>query len=219
MRVLIFDTETTGLPRSKASAESGPNNWPHIVSISWIVLDTHSNTELTRHSYIIKPNGWTIPQESVNIHGITTEQANLVGKNLFDVMAEFITESCDAWLAHNLEFDMGVVINAVLWDLKMQFPYTPQKKFCSMNLTKDICKLPGMFRGYKPPKLKELYYCAFKLFPAEHLLHNSMYDVEILAEIVKGYLPLRQAMGLVASSDIKEDGKTLRIRINPRVGQ
>ncbi len=219
MRVLIFDTETTGLPRSRTSAEAGPNNWPHIVSISWIVLDTHSNTELTRHSYIIKPNGWTIPQESVDIHGITTEQANLVGKNLFDVMGEFITESCDAWLAHNLEFDFGVVLNAVLWDLKLRFPYIPQKKFCSMLLTKDICKIPGKFRGYKPPKLKELYYHAFGKVPEERNLHNSMYDTEILTEIVKSYLPLRQAMGLVASSDIQEDGKTLRIRINNHLEQ
>lgn len=219
MRVLIFDTETTGLPRSRTSAEAGPNNWPHIVSISWIVLDTHSNTELTRHSYIIKPTGWTIPQDSVDIHGITTEQANLVGKPLFDVMGEFITESCDAWMSHNLEFDFGVVLNAVLWDLKMQFPYIPQKKFCSMLLTKDICKLPGKFRGYKPPKLKELYYHAFGKVPEERNLHNSMYDTEILTEIVKSYLPLRQAMGLVASSDIQEDGKTLRIRINNHLGQ
>lgn len=218
MRLLIFDTETTGLPRSRASAASGPNNWPHLVSISWIVLDTNTNTELGRHSYIIKPDGWTIPQESVDIHGITTEQASLVGKPLFDVMGEFIAESCDAWVAHNFEFDFGVIMNAVLWDLKMQFPYIPQKKFCSMNLTKNICKLPGKF-GYKSPKLKELYYCAFKLFPAEHLLHNSMYDVEILTEVIKSYLPLRQAMGLVTSSVDKEDVRTLRIQINPRVGQ
>ena len=219
MRLLIFDTETTGLPKLRQPAERGPNNWPHIVSISWIVLDTNSNTELTRHSYIIKPDGWTIPEESVNIHGITTEQATLVGKPLFDVMGEFITESCDAWVAHNLEFDMSVIVNAVLWDLKMQFPYIPQKKFCTMLLGKSICKLPGKYpNSYKLPKLKELYYHAFGKVPQEHQLHNSMYDTEILTEIIKSYLPLRQALGLVASSDIKEDGKTLRIRINNHLG-
>jgi DNA polymerase III subunit epsilon len=219
MKVLIFDTETTGLPKSRKSAEQGPNNWPHMVSISWIVLDTDSNTELNRESFIIRPE-WKIPEDSIAIHGITQERAEKEGVSLFEVMAHFITESCDMWVAHNLEFDMGVIVNAVLWDLKIQFPGTPQRKMCTMRLSKNICKLPGKF-GYKMPKLKELYYAAFAKYPIEAHLHTSMYDVEVLAEVIKHYLPLRQAMNLVASSVVEEDGvqdpKTLRIRINNRI--
>ena len=68
MKLLIFDTETTGLPKNRQPAERGPDNWPHIVSISWIVLDTDTNKEVKRRSYIIQPNGWHIPEESVRIH-------------------------------------------------------------------------------------------------------------------------------------------------------
>lgn len=219
MKVLIFDTETTGLPKSRKPAEQGPNNWPHLVSISWIVLDSDSNTEVERRSFIIKPE-WKIPEDSIAIHGITQERAEKEGVSLLEVMAEFLTESCDMWVAHNLEFDMSIIVNAVLWDLKVQFPLVPQRKICTMLLSKNICKLPGKF-GYKSPKLKELYYAAFGKHPVEAHLHTSMYDVEILTEVIKHYLPLRQAMNLVASSVLQEDGvqdpKTLRIRINNRI--
>lgn len=215
MKLLIFDTETTGLPKSRSSAESRANNWPHIVSISWIVLDSDTNTELKSRHYIIKPNGWAIPEASTNIHGITEALAYEKGVNLFDVMCEFVQEQCDAWVAHNLEFDINVVINAVLWDLKLQFPVIPQRKFCSMLLGKSICKLPGTYKNvYKPPKLKELYYHTFKKYPDELSLHNSLYDVRILVEIIKNCLPLRQAMGLEPSNEIRtDDPRTLRITI------
>jgi hypothetical protein len=76
-----------------------------------------------------------------------------------------------------------------------------------MLLSKNICKLPGKFKNsYKTPKLKELYYHAFGVYPEELQLHNSMYDVRILTEVIKNYLPLRQAMGLVARSVTKPDG-------------
>lgn len=212
MRLLIFDTETTGLPLSREPASKGPNNWPHLVSISWTVLDTNTNTELTHKSYIIYPDSWEIPDESTRIHGITTEEATLYGTKLMDVMGEFVNEQCDAWVAHNLEFDMGVIVNAVLWDLRIQFPKTPQRKYCSMLLSKSFCKLPGKFKGsYKPPKLKELYFYTFGKYPEETSLHNSSYDVKILTEIVKSCLPLRQAMGLVARHLTNTDGRTLRI--------
>lgn len=218
MKLLIFDTETTGLPKNYQSAEKGPNNWPHIVSISWIVLDSDSNTELSRRNYIIRPDGWTIPEESTHIHGITQEYAEWNGQDLKNVILEFLSESVHAWVAHNLEFDMNAIVNAVLWDLKSQFPKTSPRKMCTMLLSKNICKLPGKY-NYKYPKLKELYYHAFRKHPDEAKLHGSMYDVEILTEVIKSYLPLRQAMGLVASSDIKEDVNTLRITINPNLGK
>lgn len=212
MKLLIFDTETTGLPKTRQPASNGPNNWPHIVSISWIILETETNTETKARHYIIRPNGWDIPEDSIKIHGITPEIAHQKGVDLMSVMMEFVKEDCDMWVAHNLEFDMSVIVNAFLWDLRIQFPVTPQRKMCTMLLSKPICKLPGMYRNsYKPPKLKELYNHAFGRYPEELMLHNSMYDVRILTDIIKSYLPLRQALGLVARSDDKPYGRTLTI--------
>lgn len=197
MRLLLFDTETTGLPKTRESASKGPNNWPHIVSLSWVILDTDTNQIVKTRDYMIKPDDWEIPEDSTKIHGISTEHAILYGQPLHDVIQEFLIEECDAWVAHNLEFDMGVLVNAVLWDLGLQFPVTPQRKYCTMLLSRNMCKLPGKYNSYKMPKLKELYVHVFGKEPLNDNLHRSIYDVTILAEIVKHCVPLRKAMGLV----------------------
>ena len=43
MRVLVFDTETTGLPKSKIINPDTLNLWPHIVQFSYIIYDTVLN--------------------------------------------------------------------------------------------------------------------------------------------------------------------------------
>ena len=78
MKLLIFDTETTGLPKSRQPAYLGANNWPHVVSISWIIMDTNTNEILSKESHIVKPLSWTIPDESISIHGITNGHAMAV---------------------------------------------------------------------------------------------------------------------------------------------
>lgn len=200
MKLVIFDTETTGLPKSREAVEKKPDNWPHLVSISWVVLDSDTNEILKKRNYIIEPINWIIPADSTKIHGITTEHAIKYGTDLYLVMDEFIHEQCDMLVAHNMEFDISVVVNAVLWDLKLQFPPIRARQICTMKLGRDLCMLPGNYGKYKYPKLKEFYYHVFKKMPDETQLHNSMYDVLVLTEIIQTYLPLRQAMGLVVRS-------------------
>lgn len=199
MKVLLFDTETTGLPISRASAKEGPNNWPHIVSISWILLDADTNTILKKVYRIVKPLNWTIPEDSVRIHGITTEHALQNGVSLKSVMDEFRSERCDIMVAHNMDFDYNVLINAIQWDLYERFIPFNQKQFCSMKLSRNLCKLPSDY-GYKSPKLSELYRFVFKKDPTSSSLHNSLYDTEILTEIIQHCKELRSQMGLPVNS-------------------
>ena len=216
MRLLIFDTETTGLPKNRNDA-SEPNNWPHIVSISWVIFDTITNNIVKQKSYIIKPTYWEIPAESIAIHGITQKHAEDNGVNLGFAITEFMNEDFESLVAHNIEFDKNVLLNAILWDLNQPYPIFPIQ-ICTMKLSKDICQLPGKY-GYKYPKLKELYHYAFGRMPDETRLHGSLYDVLILTEIIQKYLPLRAAMGLVINS-VKNtsngirSGRTLRIKFS-----
>ena len=198
MRVLIFDTETTGLPKTRAKAIHGPNVWPHIVSISWLVLESDTNEILTQKSYIVKPNGWTIPADSVAIHGITNEIAEERGVPLSDAIGDFMATPRDIVVAHNLDFDENVFVNAMTWDLGIQCFYGfDSPKYCSMVLSADICRLPSKFgRGYKPPKLSELYEHVFRQKPIAAQLHGSMYDAKILADILIACPVLRAKIGL-----------------------
>ena len=66
MKIVIFDTETTGLPKSLEPADKSPNNWPHLVSISWVVIENTFPYAISKQrSYIIKPQNWTIPEDSI----------------------------------------------------------------------------------------------------------------------------------------------------------
>lgn len=200
MKLLIFDTETTGLPKSRKPAYLEANNWPHIVSVSWIITDTDTNSILSKQTHIVKPLSWTIPDASIAIHGITNGQAMAEGKPIVEVMAKFMSLEYDAVLAHNLEFDENVIIQSVLYDCGVWFYGFQCPKYCSMSLTRNICKLPSKFgNSYKPPKLKELYYHVFKKHPDEGQLHGSAYDTQILYEIVSCFKSLREVIGLPTS--------------------
>lgn len=198
MKVLVFDTETTGLPKNRAQAIQQKDNWPHIVSISWLVVESNTNEIITQKSYIVKPNGWTIPDESTKIHGITTEFAEKNGSQLSVVMNEFLNTPHDMVVAHNLDFDENVVANAMIWDLGVHNFYGFDKpKYCTMVLSKEMCKMPATFGyGYKSPKLSELYEHVFREKPIIAQLHGSMYDAKILADILIASPVLRAKMGL-----------------------
>lgn len=196
MKLLVFDTETTGLPTSFENSSKGPNIWPHIVSISWVIMDGITNVIEKQKSYIIRPLRWIIPEDSIKIHGITQQIAEEKGHNLSDVLGEFLAEQYDALVAHNIRFDYNVLHNAIHWDLGLPFQDIKKPKICTMELSRDICKLPTKYKLYKSPKLSELYEFTFRKSPEKSSLHNSMYDVQILTEIIHHCDPLRLKMNL-----------------------
>ena len=85
---LIFDTETTGLPRDYSAPITQLDNWPRLVQLAW---QLHDQTGALRSSgnYIIRPEGFTIPFNSEQIHGISTERALKQGVDLKEVLEIF----------------------------------------------------------------------------------------------------------------------------------
>jgi DNA polymerase-3 subunit alpha len=212
MRVLVFDTETTGLPKDRnVPAKNLPNNWPHIVSISWVVLE--DDVIVSSNSYIVKPKDWMIPQDSEKIHGISNFKAHARGHDLESVIQKFMMEPYDLMVAHNLEFDENVLVNAIYWDLsRKDFHEFPGAKYCSMKLSRDICKITSKNSTfYKSPKLSELYSFVFGENPNTENLHNSAYDVELLARIIVHCRPLREKLGLVKANLIVNNGHHSKI--------
>jgi len=102
--ILYLDTETTGLPPKGAKWREDYEQFPHLVSLSW-----HYDGKL--NDYLIKPEGWTIPQEATNIHGITQEKAEKEGVSQMFVLGEFIgyAGKADKIIGHNLYFDISVI--------------------------------------------------------------------------------------------------------------
>ena len=53
---LIFDTETTGLPRNWDAPLSDSENWPRCVQIAW-QLHAPDGRMISHEDFIIKPDG------------------------------------------------------------------------------------------------------------------------------------------------------------------
>ena len=70
---IFYDTETSGLPLFKEPSED-PRQ-PHIVQLAACLVDLDTGQTVSSMDVIVRPNGWTIPDNVAAIHGITTERA------------------------------------------------------------------------------------------------------------------------------------------------
>src|SRR2546428_6233651 len=107
---LFFDTETTGLPKNWKAPVTDLNNWPRLVQLAYLLYDKNGN-KISEGNHIIKPEGYTIPNEASKVHGISTERANREGKNLSNVLIDFqsLINKAEHLVAHNMSFDEKIM--------------------------------------------------------------------------------------------------------------
>ena len=111
MKILVFDTETTGLPKRNASPEE-TYLFPYIVQLSWMVFDIGTNKVKALKDKIVRlPKNITIPQRASEIHGITQEKMLEAGEPIELVLDNFMRDvsSCTYLVAHNIEFDKNMI--------------------------------------------------------------------------------------------------------------
>jgi DNA polymerase III subunit epsilon len=176
---LFFDTETTGLPKNWKAPVTDLRNWPRMVQIAWLGYDLDGN-QISENSYIIKPEGYTIPKDMTKIHGISNEKAINEGIELNTVLSEFseIIKKSKFLVAHNMKFDEKIA-GAEFLRKEMENIIQKKKRICTMEIATDYCKISGPY-GYKWPKLSELHQ---KLFGEDYEeAHNALADVKITAK-------------------------------------
>lgn len=162
-RFLVFDCETTGLPRTRYFSTEDVEGWPRLVQIAWGRYDSRGNAEEAR-CHIIRPDGFRIPADATKIHGITHAHALQVGRELAEVLGEFL-EAAErpgtTLVAHNLDYDCGV-LGGELVRLRKPLRFLEIPGICTMKSTTDLCQLPrpGGF-GFKWPTLEELHTWVF----------------------------------------------------------
>ncbi len=71
---LIFDTETTGLPKRWDAPLTDTDNWPRCIQIAWQLHDEMGRV-VEHQDYLVKPEGFNIPYDAEKVHGISTELA------------------------------------------------------------------------------------------------------------------------------------------------
>lgn len=159
---LIVDTETTGLPlNGDVPCTVCPENWPRMVRISWLVVDD-SGAVVSDNDMIVRPSGFVIPPEVVEIHGITTEMATAEGVDLRYALSCFAKDACrcGTLVGHNIFFDRNV-IGAECIRMGVRDMLTDMRTLCTMKLSTLYCAIPHPKYVYKWPRLGELYYILF----------------------------------------------------------
>ena len=175
---LIFDTETTGLPKRWGAPISDTDNWPRCVQIAWQLHDDMGKI-VSHEDYLIKPDGYNIPYEAEQIHGISTALAEQNG-----VPIELVLEKLNNALSQtkfivgqNLGFDVNIMgCEFFRYGIESLLTKLPILDTCT-EVTAKMLKLPGGKGGrFKLPTLTELHQHLFNIPFAE--AHNATADVE-----------------------------------------
>ena len=175
---LIFDTETTGLPRNWNAPLTDADNWPRCIQIAWQLHDQDGKC-VSHEDYLVRPDGYTIPYDAEKIHGISTALAEKEGIYLVDVLEKFkiALDQCEFVGGHNVKFDLNIM-GAEFLRLNDQNPLEnfPIIDTCTEE-TATLCQLPGGRGGkFKLPTLSELHAHLFDTDFKE--AHNATADVE-----------------------------------------
>ena len=175
---LIFDTETTGLPKRWDAPITDTDNWPRCIQIAWQLHDAMGNC-IEHQDYLIQPEGFNIPYDAEKIHGISTELAQEQGVPLVEVLEKFnaTLSKTKFVVGQNVGFDLNIMgAEFVRADIANPLQELPVLDTCTEH-TAELCKIPGGRGGkFKLPTLTELHQFLFNVPFAE--AHNATADVE-----------------------------------------
>lgn len=201
MRVLVFDTETTGLPKSKIMNPDMLNLWPHIVQFSYVIYDTALNDIVESKDAIVKiKDGITIPEDSIKIHGVTNEISQKNGISIEFILNEFFyhLRNVDLLVGHNISFDINMIKVELLrfiyeansyisenesraYKFNLHFLTNYKNIYCTLHESINLCNIKAIDKFGKEyikfPKLLELHQKLFESTPNN--LHNSFNDILI----------------------------------------
>ena len=197
MRVLVFDTETTGLPKTKLLTPEVLHMWPHVVQLSFVMYDIDDDMLISVSDYIIHlPKDIVMSNEIMNLHGITNEMCYSSDEKMEEVLMKLMGHfrNADLIIGHNIDFDLNMlkvelmriiqknisesVTNEYYVDF-LEYIKNSTHYYCTMQESVDICAIEVMNKKGEPfikfPKLIELHEKLFEIQPKK--LHNSLNDV------------------------------------------
>jgi DNA polymerase III epsilon subunit-like protein len=196
MLVLVFDTETTGLPQSKIISPDTLKLWPHIVQFSYVIYDTDANDIVVSMDNIIKvEEDVVISDGSIELHGITKEISQNKGCKISKTLNIFLKylKTVNVLVGHNIEFDIKMVKVELLRLIYSDMSDEKSRKYknylydlsnfeniyCTMKSSIELCSIKTLDKFGKEynkyPKLIELHQKLFNSTPTN--LHNSFNDI------------------------------------------
>lgn len=154
---LFYDTETSGLPDWHNPSEG--EQQPHLVQLAAILVNLETRTVLGRLETIIRPEGWEIPEDVVEIHGITAEFASEVGISEERAVELFLDfwRIADHRIGHVESFDARIIRIATKRycddDTIDAWKEGKENAICTARTAKPLMGVTGR----RNPKLSEAY--------------------------------------------------------------
>jgi len=176
-----YDTETCGIPNWKIPSDD-PSQ-PHLVQLAAQLVNAETREVVDSMDVIIKPDGWEIPQETIDIHGITMEMAEKEGIPEQEALEMFLAMRGDhERVAYNKTFDQRIVRIACkryLSEEAMEKWAVKEDHHCSMMMAKKSM-------GVKSVKLVD----AYKHFKGVEMEgnHNAMADTKACLDVYFGVI-------------------------------
>lgn len=188
--ILVYDTETTGLPLFRQPSEH-PGQ-PHLVDVCGLLFDD-AGVLVDSFEALVRPSNWEISAEVSKIHGITHQQALDEGILEADALEGLLAlqERATLRVAHNEQFDQRIIRIALhrYRDAAACDAWAAVSTFCTCETAKPIVRLPptekmvraGFGRQFKSPNLGE----AIRHFFGEERAsaHRARIDAEDCARI------------------------------------
>ena len=166
--VMVFDTETTGLPpvhnkKFVSLTLLNADEFPYIVQLSYIIFNTKSNSIIVQSDNILQlPDGVVNTPVSTEIHGLTDEMCRNQGVDRNAEILKFMEHigTVNTIVCHNTIFDFLIVKGELVRLLKLSIAgnhlndkkmYTillntlqykdKHNSFCTMYKTTSVCRL------------------------------------------------------------------------------
>ncbi len=180
---LVFDTESTGLLRKELPFDDPAQ--PRTVQMAAKLYDK-DRARVGGFVCLIRPDGWSIPDEAAAIHGITEARASRYGVSIVAALKMFRDLVSQAFevVAHNMAFDRALVerelaaggFEGIWWKRKAD------ALFCTMEASKPILALPGKYSDYKFPSLAEAHAFLCPDIPFT-VRHDAEADIDATARV------------------------------------
>mgnify|MGYP003966007877 CR=1 FL=1 len=180
MRVIVFDTETTGLPNGSDDLDTQP----YICQFAAIIYEYSAGEweEAETIDIIIRPE-IPIPLMATALHGISDE--DVADKETFGAYVHQIIEAfqtSDVAVAHNISFDQKMM-EIELLRLGRSKQFLPEQTFDTMLESREVCQIPGKNGNFRSPKLMALHEFLFN--EKFERAHNALNDVRATARCLQ----------------------------------
>lgn len=215
MKVLVFDTETTGLPQDNQASFYDSAKWPHIIQLSYIMYDTETKEIIEYCDRIVKLDDTVeISPESIAVHKITRERSKSEGIPIYQALKEFVNslQWADVVVGHNIMFDKRIITVELYRNGMKNCFYKNGRaipEYCTMKRTTELCAIPKVNKKTgetynKYPTLSELHNVLFYSIPKG--THNAIADVMIC---LRCYIQLNEGYDIINDTNVKLVFKSL----------